>query len=51
MNADTLDLLKSMIDLRPQVIEDISAMLENFPHDNTVSAMLLSFVSKFIVTN
>lgn len=36
--------LKSMINLEPRVIEDISAMFEKFPHDNVVSQALFSLV-------
>lgn len=45
----TLDKLKSLVDLRPQVIEDFSTIFEKFPHTNMVSELLYSFVSAFIV--
>lgn len=51
VNEITMKKLKSIIDLRSQVIEDVSAMFETFPHDNVVTQALFSFVSKFIVTN
>lgn len=51
VNEITMNKLKSMIGLRPQVIEDVTAMFEAFPHDNVVTQALFSFVSEFDVTN
>lgn len=46
VNAMTMDKLKSIFGLRPQVIQDFSAMFEKFPHDNIVTQVLYSFVSQ-----
>lgn len=45
VNTITLEKLKLMFGLRPQVFEDFSAMFQKFPHDNIVTQMLYSFVS------
>lgn len=49
VNAMALEKLKLLYGLRPQVIEDISAMFEKFPHDNIVTQVLYSFVSVNLV--
>ena len=45
VNAITLDNLKSLIDVRPQVIDDVSIVFEKFPYDNFTTQILFSFVS------
>lgn len=50
VNAMTLEKLKSMFGLIPQVTKDISDMFEKFPHDNIVTQVLYSFVSETIFT-
>lgn len=46
VNGITLRKFKSLIGVRPQVIEDFEAIFEKFPHDNLVTQWLFSFVSE-----
>lgn len=49
VNEITMDKLKSLVELRPQVIDDFSAIFEKFPHTNIVSELLYSLVSEIVV--
>lgn len=48
INQMTMDTLKSLVDIRPQVIDDFSAMFEKFPHNDIVSQLLNPIVSNII---
>lgn len=48
VNGFTFDKLKSLFDVGPQLIEDMSTMFDTFPHDNVVTQFLYSFVSELI---
>lgn len=47
VNAITLEKVKSLMDVQPQVYEDFSMVFEKFPYDNFLTQALYSVVSEF----
>lgn len=45
LNSKTLDRMKLMIDLKPTVVLDLNAIVEQFPCNSLVAEFLREFVS------
>lgn len=48
VNGITMNNLKSMVDLRPQVYDDFSMVFEKYPYDNYLTQILWTVVSELI---